>query len=412
MKKTGFLLIFSLVIIGCKSKTEYKQISQQNEDDLLSKVNILTLLDYNDLRNVKAKLRTPEYVYFYENIIKKANKALQDGSFSVMQKTQTPPSGNKHDYISYGPYWWPNPNKADGLPWIRKDGQINPLTRDNTTDYLTKSHFIKNTSNLAIGYFFSDENKYADKAIELLSTWFLNEDTKMNPNLDFAQGIPGINTGRGIGIIDFAAITNVITAIELLEIKGAITKDISSALRQWFSTYLHWLQTSDNGVFERDTKNNHGTWYDNQIVSILIYLNRDAEAKHVLELAKTKRIANQIEPNGSQPLELKRTKSLHYSTMNLKGMTQLAYLGRKVGVDLWNYSPDGRGSIKKAYTYLEPIAKGEKAWTYLQIHSMEEAVEELQQLFLKTGCQFNIPEYRIIGAKNNRKDILLYYDCL
>ena len=31
------------------------------------------------------------------------------------------PSGDKHDYISVGTYWWPNPDTSDGLPYIRRD---------------------------------------------------------------------------------------------------------------------------------------------------------------------------------------------------------------------------------------------------------------------------------------------------
>ncbi len=69
----------------------------------------------------------PDKVKALEQLVEKANAVLKAGTvYSVMQKTQLPPSGNKHDYMSQGPYWWPDPSKPDGKPYIRKDGQRNP----------------------------------------------------------------------------------------------------------------------------------------------------------------------------------------------------------------------------------------------------------------------------------------------
>ena len=50
--------------------------------------------------------------------------SLSDGPWSVMDKQHVPPSGDKHDYMSLGPYWWPDPDKPDGLPYIRRDGEV------------------------------------------------------------------------------------------------------------------------------------------------------------------------------------------------------------------------------------------------------------------------------------------------
>ncbi|GAA4950263.1 hypothetical protein GCM10023314_24500 [Algibacter agarivorans] len=245
----------------------------------------------------------------------------------------------------------------------------------------------------------------------MLKVWFLNEDTKMNPNLNFAQGIPGKNTGRGIGIIEFAGITNIITAIEILEMNKVMDLKTSKKLRQWFTEYLNWLQTSENGIFEKNTKNNHGVFYDIQVVSILLFLDREDEAKQILEVVKTERIATQIEPNGAQSHELAHTKALSYSAMNLKGFTQLAFLGTKVGVDLWSYEAENGASIIKAYEFLKPYAKGEKEWNYPQIHSLSKAQKRLRDLFVKAGSQFSIPEYCKIGTKISKKSNSLLYSC-
>ena len=218
-------------------------------------------------------------------------------------------------------------------------------------------------------------------------------------------------TGRGIGIIELAGITNIITAIEILEMNKIMDTNTSKDLRQWFTDYLQWLQTSENGVFEKNTKNNHAVYYDMQLVSIMMFLNRNDEAKQVLEDVKTKRIETQIEPDGSQPHELARTKALSYSTMNLRGFTQLAYLGKKLDVDLWNYVPKKGGGIKAAYEFLKPYVKGKKEWEYKQINSLEKAKKSLRELFSKAGSQFNIAEFCEIGFNKTKKASSLLYNC-
>ena len=368
-------------------------------------------IDYDALLEAKNKVNTDSYSSVYKKVLQEADTALREGTYSVMQKTQTPASGNKHDYYSIGPYWWPDPTKPDGLPWIRKDGKVNPATREGSTDFETKGQMFDSTQALALAYFFSDKKKYGEKALELIKVWFLNEDTKMNPNLNFAQGVPGENAGRGIGIIEFADITKVIAAIEILEFNKMIDIKTSNELRIWFTEYAHWLQTSENGVFEKNTKNNHGTHYDTQLIHILLFLNREEEAKQILESVKTERIAKQIKPNGEQPLELARTKALSYSTMNLKGFTELAVLGKKLGVDLWNYKNKNGATIKNAFEFLKPYAKGEKVWDYQQIGDVDKAVKNLKALFAFAGSEFNIEEFCQIGSDKNAKPNSLYHQC-
>ena len=408
--KIVIVVLFICFATNCKMNVPTKQ-TQQIHNNKKTGNKTLSTLDYNQLIQVKENINSSQFSSLYKKLLDAADQALIEKSFSVMEKTQTPPSGDKHDYISLGPYWWPDPNQSDGLPWIRKDGEVNPLTRENNTDYEIKNKMFHNTNALAMAYFFSDKKKYADKALELLKVWFLNKETKMNPNLNFAQGIPGKNTGRGIGIIEFSGITKIISAIEILELNKVMDATTSSNLRLWFSDYLHWLQTSENGVFEKNTKNNHATHYDVQIVSILLFLNKKETAKQILEVVKTERIAKQIEPNGEQPHELARTKSLSYSTMNLRGFTDLAFLGKKVGVDLWNFKTENGASIIKAYEFLKPYAKGKKEWNYRQINSLKKAKRSLKKLFVQAGSQFNMEEYCQIGSTNNKKTLSLLYPC-
>jgi hypothetical protein len=327
-----------------------------------------TLFDSKTLNSKKIayKNSNPEVVKQVKMVIKNADKFLNANPESVMDKSLTPISKSKHDYMSIGPYWWPDPSKPDGLPYIRKDGERNP-TINNITDH----QFLNNLDNrckfLALAYFFTENEKYAAKAQELLSVWFLNSSTKMNPNFNYAQAIPGINDGRGIGIIESRALVDIADWICLLD--GAKSFPISekNKIKEWYKQYLNWMLTSKNGIDEQNSQNNHGTYYDMQIIRYSLFTDDNNLAIKTLTDAK-KRIAVQIEESGKQPLELERTNAYSYSTMNLEGWFNIAIMGNKVGVNLWDYTNAKGGSLNKALNWLIPYAFEEKTREHKQIN--------------------------------------------
>lgn len=351
--------------------------------------------DFTKLAEVKNQIRKDKARYLppYQELLLKAGQAMNENIRTVTDKKRIPPGGSIHDYLSMGPYWWPDTTKADGLPYIRRDGEVNPETHGEYTDTDAKNQLFKNMELLGLAYFFSGEDKYAQKAVEYLNAWFIQPETRMNPNLQFAQGIPGRMDGRGIGIIDWAGINKIVTSIQILDASGFLSENIKSELFAWFDTYLKWLLNSEYGKDEDDYFNNHGTWFDVQAVGIQLLLGKKEDAAARLEQAKTKRIASQIEPDGSQPHELARTKSLGYSTMNLRGFLYLAILGEKTGVDIRNFvTTDGR-SIKKALDFLLPYAAGNKTWEYPQLGNLDDAVESLKTDYLMAATIFDNPEY-------------------
>jgi hypothetical protein len=220
---------------------------------------------------------------------------------------------------------------------------------------------------LALAAYLGGDERHAAKAARLLRAWFLDPATRMSPHLRYAQAIPGVTSGRGIGLIETRGLTRVVEAVGLLESSGSWRAADGAAIRDWFARFLRWMRESANGKDEADEPNNHGTYYDLQTASYALFTGQPDLARDVLRAARVKRIASQIEPDGRQPLELSRTRSWSYSVMNLDGLTQLAVLGERVGVDLWTYrATDGR-SLRAALMYLAPYAFGERAWTHQQL---------------------------------------------
>jgi hypothetical protein len=293
--------------------------------------------------------------------------------------------------MSMAPYWWPNPDTKDGLPYIRKDGEKNPEIFKITDDaYL--AGIISSVPILSAAFFITEDPKYSSKAAELLRVWFLDDNTKMNPNLNYAQYVPGRNNGRDAGIIDTHGIYRILDAISILQNSKEWSGDDNLKMKRWLDVYLNWLRTSKNGIDESKTKNNHGTWYDVQVVSILLFNGKHAEAGEYLEKVTKRRIDNQIKEDGKQPEELIRTKAMGYSEFNLTALFRIAVLAERAGVDLWNYKGDDGGSIRKAFDFLLQFVLDTGKWEYKQISPFKSV--DVYPLLLQAQEKYDAKIYR------------------
>ncbi|MGN7723033.1 alginate lyase family protein [Chitinophaga sp. 22620] len=300
------------------------------------------------------------------DILQEADKALHNGPYSVVFKDKMPPSGDKHDYMSVGPYWWPDSSKKDGLPYIRKDGQVNP-ERFSIRDAEYHNALCRDVYLLSIAWYYTGRQDYAAHAARLLRAWFIDPATRMNPNLDFGQSIPGITKGRGIGLIDTRSLAKLLDGVMLLKGSNVLNADESTVIRQWYGSFLQWMRTSPIGTDEADEHNNHGTWYDVQTVSISLFLGDTALARKILREQTIPRIESQLKEDGSQPHELARTLSWNYSQMNLKGFFELARLAENVQLNLWTMETPGGKSLRKAFGWMLAHADPASTWTYQQI---------------------------------------------
>lgn len=346
----------------------------------------------------------------YKKLLSEANKNLLFGPVSVMEKNNIPPSGDKHDYMSLAPYHWPDPTKKDGLPYIRKDGETNPEVKEyKDKEYLPQ--LCDKTYKLALAYYFSGNKNYAAHAAKLLRVWFLDEATRMNPNLNFGQAIKGENTGRGAGLIDMRHLLKVMDGIGLLNGSSEWSSADQQGMVKWFTDFLNWMQTSKIGVSELKAPNNHGMWYDALRLSIALFIDDTKLAKEVFQNAQD-RLDKQMDTDGNFPLELQRTTSLHYSVFVLDALFNIAQMGEYVGVDLWNYhSPSGK-SIKKGFDAIHPYIAMQKKWPGQQIKefNFEEGVHLLKCGYRKLNCSYCLLEVNDINptAYKNAFTNLIY----
>lgn len=301
----------------------------------------------------------------FTNLIALAEAALYTNVVSVTDKTRIPASGDKHDYSSYARYWWPDPGQPGGKPYVKRDGETNPETVDPaSTDRYRMDLMANSVETLGIAYYLTGKERYADKAADFLRAWFLNPDTRMNPNMNHAQAIPGILSGSKHGIIDARVLICALDGALLISTSPALSADEMQGLRDWSARYLTWLKTSKLALEIADKPNNHSIFFDVQRLYFALFSGDRDYARNIAEQAVDSRIMKQVAPDGSMPEELLRTRSLHYSIFAVQALFELARLADQVDVDLWHAA----GSrIKTALDYLTPYADPERTWPRREI---------------------------------------------
>ncbi|HEY5446952.1 MAG TPA: alginate lyase family protein, partial [Pyrinomonadaceae bacterium] len=247
-------------------------------------------------------------------VLKAANQYLKEAPITITASTSTRSAGGVHDFFSEGDYWWPDPQNPSG-PYIQRDGMTNP---DNFVEH--RRHLMRLSVQLpalVAAWKLTRDERYARQAVKHLRSWFIDESTRMNPNLQYAQAIHGRFTGRGIGIIDTIHLVEVARAIEILKDSRSLSMTDLGGVILWFTDYLKWMTTSKNGIEERDAKNNHGTCWVMQVAAFAELVGDQELRAYCRNRFKTVIVPNQIAPDGSFPEELRRTKPYGYSLFNL-----------------------------------------------------------------------------------------------
>jgi acetyl esterase/lipase len=305
------------------------------------------------------------------NVADRAREALQLPIATVVNKERPSPTGDAHDYVSYGRYWWPDPASSNGLPYIQRDGYPNREQMAlGDQDHLWR--MVDTVETLAKAWRLDHCDDCARRAGEWIRAWFVTPPTRVNPSFEYAQIRLGRNGNHGSssGLIDMHVFIRLIDALRLLHGSPAFTGDDEALVHQWFSDYLHWLTTSKNGNQEHAAPNNHGSWYLNQVIAIARYLDREEDARQFASEDFT-RIAHQFAPDGGQPLELVRRDGLFYCTYNLEAQFCAATLSAPLGVDLWHYVATNGASLHQGLEFLRPYNTAPETWPHSQLKQLK-----------------------------------------
>lgn len=294
-------------------------------------------------------------------ILKEAAWALSQQPITVTTETSPRSVGGKHDFYSEGDYWWPDAANLNG-PYVQKDGLSNP--QNFTAHRLAMIRFSRIVGALASAYKITRNDNYVKQALLHIRAWFANSETLMNPNLQYAQAIKGVATGRGIGIIDAIQLMEVVQGIIAMENSAAMNKQTLIATKAWFTQYLNWLTTHQYGKDEMNAENNHGTCWVMQVACFARFTGNNSLLAFCKARYKEVLLPSQMAADGSFPLELKRTKPYGYSIFNLDAMAAICSILSTPDDNLWDYeTPDGR-SIKRGMEFLYPYLKEKPRWPY------------------------------------------------
>ncbi|HMO76787.1 MAG TPA: alginate lyase family protein [Sphingopyxis sp.] len=329
-----------------------------------------------ELEAIKAALPgDPAIGAAYRALVARAERMLAEKPASVMDKRSIPVSGDRRDYVSLARYWWPDPANPKG-PYVRRDGETNPDIETSRFDRAALARMVREADTLALAYYYSGDRRYAERAAAAIRSWFLDPATAMNPNMNYAQAVPGVSNGRPEGVLDGAGFIAVIDAAGLIAPSGALTSVEVTALEGWFSRYLDWMLKSPNGKAEGAKRNNHGLWYDAQVARFALFARRPDVAQRVVAAFPRARLARQVDAKGALPEELTRTRSFHYSLYALDAAYLVADSAACLGADLYGADEKGR-SLRRATDFVAAYRGRAADWPHKEANWPAAALDEL-----------------------------------
>ncbi|TVY10922.1 alginate lyase family protein [Paenibacillus cremeus] len=352
-------------------------------------------VDPDFVRSVKLKVAKADGVWriIRRDLQEKADEALQRGPWSVTSFGAVAPSGDPHDYVSEAPYWWPDPENPDG-PYIRKDG----ITRhDRFMGHRSSIDELSGTVlTLCTAGYYLDEKRYTTRAAELLRIWFVDPETRMNPHVEYGEAIRGICNGRAAGIIMLRQVDRIVHALGFMEELSSEWDDVLTGMREWLSQMLEWLTTSKIGLDESRSSGNHAVWWTTHVAAYAAYTGNKEKLQLAFDHFKHVIVPEQIQPDGSLPKELERTRSFHYTLFQLDGAALLCEIAHLQGEDLWHYRTANGISFQSAIEFVLPYLDNPYLWKWEQIDG--EIPEEYVSLQL-ASLRLQLPECSRVNMK-------------
>jgi len=335
----------------------------------------------------------------HDRILKAADAALKLEPITITKFHAKYSEGGANDFYSNGDYWWPNPDTTNGLPYVQRDGQTNP---DNFNEHRKCIWALKdNVAALGAAYKITRDDKYVKKAVQLLRVFFLDPQTRMNPNLQYAQAVPGVSPGRGTGIIDTLHIVEIPKAIEAMEKSKAFPANDLAGLKKWFADYSDWMLTSKNGDAEANAGNNHAVAFWLQVAVFSDFTGNETNLAECRRRFEKVFVPKQMTNDGSFPRELARTKPYGYSIFQLDNMVALCQVLSTGTNDLWNFTLDDGRNIHMAMEFMYPYLADKSKWPKKPDVNAWDSWPARQPSLLFAGLAFNDEQYLDLWKKLN-----------
>jgi hypothetical protein len=325
-----------------------------------------------------------------ERILRAANGYLSQPPITIASSSSPRSKGGKHDYFSEGDYWWPDPKNPNG-PYIRRDGYSNPQNFNDHREALIRMSLI--VPALTAAWLITQDKRYASQAAVHLRAWFLDEATKMNPLLEYAQAIWGVSPGRGTGIIDTLHLVEVVQAARHLEAANAMSAAEFAGLRDWFTEYMLWMIASKNGQEEEAAKNNHGSCWVAQAAAFAKFTGDERVLAICRERFRNHLLPDQLAPDGSFPLELARTKPYSYSLFDLDVLAIVCMVASSGTDNLWEFALPNGNRYKKAVDFMFPYIQDKSKWPYPKDVEYFDDLPNRQPSLLFAGLAYREPKY-------------------
>ncbi len=376
MKRITTLLLLLFSLIPLPSSLLRLQFPLLNLQLTLSPLSSLCakpvtyIWDMSELAALAGKPESEEY----KSLVSKANRIIKIKPIAVTNK-ETSISGDKHNYESLSIYWWPDP-KNPGGPYVARDGEFNPEYKK--YDYPRLLQLKDNLVTCSKAFFLTGDSRYYDYFCRQLDTWFINPETRMVPNLEFSQFVPGHNNGRGNpqGMSDAYNFNDMLESIRLVNAVASIGKPRMKAMKAWFKDLAHWMQTSDYGLKTQAFKNSQVLSFDVTVYNIFIFTGQKSARKAIFKAFSTKRVNAQIDAEGKMPESLRRTKGFSYSVSSLQKFVDFMSLAKADGKNL---PKETRDKIQSAFDYITPFTTNRNAFPYSEIGDWDEETKKLEK---------------------------------
>jgi len=308
------LISSSLAFVSCDESDNIPNFTTSNSGPYVYEIGHLEL--------IRNEIDTdPVLKEEYDRLISGSEQLLTEEFQYVTDKPTLPPSRDKNDYMSLARYLWPDEN---GDYTITRDGITNPEIFDYDRPKLAR--FSQAVHALSLAYYFSGDERYAEKASVLLANWFFEPDTRMNPNMNHAQVAKNVNEGSAQGIIDGNDFIQVIDAVSLLYDSPHWTPDNHRKLKEWFYHFSIWIIKNYNAdaFCSDDFCNNISTWMDAQKMIYFLFSEQEERINSTVYIQPiSEKIQKQFTTMGIQSFERDRARSQHYVYFNLRGYANL-----------------------------------------------------------------------------------------